>query len=87
MKPKLNYYKKIKKAPILGSNQNDFVFECQQYQDATVEEEGEMDEEEQIYKYNMKFNCIERLIHYHYVEISIKNFKWCLWIFQEQGFF
>ena len=34
------------KCIVSGSNQNDLVSEYQQYQDATVEEEGEFDEEE-----------------------------------------
>ena len=39
-----------------------------------------------LFKYNRRFYCIEWLIHYNHVEISIENFRWCQRIFKNKNF-
>ena len=49
--------------PIQAWTCKDLVSEYQQYQDATAEEEGEMDEKEGVIEQNRKFHHMETFIH------------------------
>ena len=63
LKPKWTYNKnKLKKDDIIqGWTCNNLVSEYQQYQDATAEEEGEMDEKDRVIEQNRKFHHKENI--------------------------